>query len=164
MTVDIESSSIVWTFARTEVTDWGKVKLKSAQIFRDKKSGKILSSKIIIDMNSLELKDVHPWQVNAFKNDIQKMNFFYLKKWPQAYIIVQDMNFDKGVAKAILKIRNIEKEFLIPFQKHKNIFKGQFTFDLLDFGVIWRSDKYYKGNGVMSKSKVLINYRIVTKL
>ena len=158
--VDLKKSEFKWKGTKITGEHHGTVKLKSAKI--NEKDGKLISGTFIIDLSTIAVEELSGDWLKKFQGHIMSPDFFNVKKFPTAKLVVAKVKNGKLIAKLTIKGKTHSIE--VPFYKKESSYIGTMTFDRTKFDMIYGSGDFIKNLGdKMIHNEVNINFKVVTK-
>lgn len=161
--VDLKKSTFQWTGEKLKEKHTGKIKLKSAKLTTSKK-GKITGGTLVMNMDSITVEDIKSATYNKkFINHMKDDDFFSVKKYPTATLIVESL--ENGNAKAKMTLKDKTQPVAIKYTEKDGIYKGKFVFDRTKYGVIYGSKNFFKSliDKKVIKNEITIEFTLVTK-
>jgi polyisoprenoid-binding protein YceI len=146
---DVAKSELKWTGKKVAGAHWGFVTLKSGALTL--KNDKISSGKFVIDMTTINVKDLEPGEWNQkleahLKND----DFFGVDKFPTATLeITQSDAFVKNEANVSgkLTIKGITQPINFKALKTNTGYSATITVDRTKYGVRYGSGQFFQSLG-----------------
>lgn len=141
--VNTSDSKIVWTGKKVSGTHHGEIKIKSGSIHVE--GDKIAGGQFIIDMNTIDNKDLEGEWKGKLEGHLKAEDFFDVAKFPQAKLEITGVE-GNGVgvhkASANLTIKDISKNVTFDVnvsEISEKAFKGSADFNILraDWGIIY---------------------------
>jgi polyisoprenoid-binding protein YceI len=141
--VDVTNSKFNWTaYKKLGAGHNGTISLKSANVKLDDK-GMIQSGQFVIDMNSVTVTDLSGKWATKFLDHIKSGDFFDVKKFPEAKIVLKKQTKSLEVA-GDMTIKDKTVPVTVKFVEEGNLRKGKFTFDRTKWGVVYGSGNFFK--------------------
>jgi polyisoprenoid-binding protein YceI len=158
--IDLKKSEFKWKGTKITGEHHGTVKLKSAKV--TDKSGMITSGTFIVDLNTIEVKELSGEWKGKFLGHIKSPDFFDTKKFPTAKLSISSVK--NGKLFGNLTIKGKTNPIIIPFYKKESTYIGTMTFDRTKFGLIYGSGDFMKNLGdKMIHNEVNIDFKIISK-
>lgn len=151
--VDTEKSSLKWFATKVTGAHDGAVQLKSGEL--DLKENKLVGGKIIIDMNTISVRDIEDPKYNAkLKGHLESPDFFEVEKFKSAVldiIKVEPLKDGQFQITAKLMIKGYINEVTFPAQvkwvgKQLNA-QAEITIDRTLWKIKYGSANFFKGLG-----------------
>ena len=160
--IDATQSVIKWKGSKiTGSNHFGKISAKSSEFTLE--NGKIVSGRLVLDMNSLTVEDIETEKyATKFLNHMKSDDFFEVEKYPTTTLEITKVEGNQMSGR--LTIKGITKPFTFPTQYKDGKYVGKATFDRTQFGVIYKSGNYFQDLGdKVINDDVEISFEIVLK-
>lgn len=159
--VDMKKSSFTWHGSKVTGKHYGEVSLKSAKIDLDKK-GHISSGELVIDLNSITISDLEGEWAQKFIGHIKSEDFFEVKKFPTAKLVVKSDNGKKITGDLTIKGKTHPVTF--DYKKNANVYEGTLEFDRTKFDMIYGSKSFFKSIGDKAiHNEVKLDFKLALK-
>jgi len=113
-------------------------------------------------MNTLTITDLTGEWENKFLAHIKSKDFFNVKKFPNAKLVITGDNGKALTGK--LTIKGKTNKIKVPYKVKDNAYLGTMTFDRTKFDMNYGSGSFFKGLGdKMIHDKVTLKFNVKTK-
>ncbi len=152
--LSIESAVIRWTGAMPAKAHHGQIQAKCVDASIGD-SGQIESLNIVLDMTSIEVKDMEPGKDrDKLIKHLKSEDFFYVTQFPEARFEFVKMEGANMMGE--IEIRGVKKAIQVPVDVKKSdhgawLLTGVFTFDRQDFNVNYQNSGWFG----MAKDKLI---------
>jgi polyisoprenoid-binding protein YceI len=159
--VDLSKSELAWKGTKVTGEHYGKISLSKADLKLNKK-GLIKKGELEVNMDSLTITDLTGEWAQKFLGHIKSEDFFDIKKFPTAKLVIQN---DTGKElKGKLTIKGKTNKVTIPYSKEGKNYKGVLTFDRTKFDMIYGSKDFFKNLGdKVIHNKVTLDFKVTLK-
>jgi len=166
VSINSENSELKWTGKKVTGEHWGYIKLKNASLSII--DNKIMSGVFIIDMTSIEDKDLEDAEWNGkLIGHLKSDDFFSVDKYPTAMLkIKESTNFKSGIAKVKgeLTVKSITKPIVFEVTKSEKGYIASITVDRTLYDVRYGSGKFFDGLGdKMIYDEFILDVKIILK-
>jgi polyisoprenoid-binding protein YceI len=144
--LSVESTVIKWTGAMPAKTHHGQLGAKRVDASIDD-SGQIESLKIVLDMTSIEVKDMEPGKDrDKLTKHLKSEDFFFVREFPEARFEFVKMEGSNMIGD--IEIRGVKKAIKVPADIKKSdqgawVLSGVFSFDRQDFNVNYQNSGWF---------------------
>lgn len=147
--IDTKASSFKWTGKKVTGQHYGTLPIKSSKLME--KKGQLVGGEIELDLTKMTVDDLTGDYQKKFLSHIKSADFFEVKKWPTAKLVIETVKGTK--AKGKLTIKGITQPVEFAFKKAKDVYSGTLKFDRTKFKMIYGSGDFFKNLG----DKVIYN-------
>ncbi len=158
--IDTKASSFKWTGKKVTGQHHGKLPVKSSKI--EEKNGKVVGGEVILDISKMTVEDLSGEYKTKFLTHMKSEDFFQVKKWPTAKLVIDSVKGNKAKGKLTIKDKTHPVDFT--YKKDKDYYVGQLVFDRTKFGMIYGSGNFFKNLGdKMIYNDVTLDFKVKLK-
>jgi len=147
--IDVNKSELKWTGKKVTGEHWGYIKLKSGSL--NIENNKIVSGKFIIDMTTINCKDLEDPEWNKkLVGHLESDDFFSVQKYPTAKLEINKSTLlknDLHEIEAMLSIKGITEPISFKAEKTENGYSAKITIDRTKYNVRYGSGKFFDNLG-----------------
>ncbi|MCJ8277752.1 MAG: YceI family protein [Bdellovibrionales bacterium] len=159
--VDSAKSEFKWLGTKVTGKHFGKVPLKSSKVTVDKKKN-ITGGEFVLDLNNFTVDDLEGEWEKKFVTHIKSADFFEIKKWPTAKLVINKL--DGKMAHGKLTIKDKTNDVKFPYKKEGKKYSGKLKFDRTKYGMIYGSGNFFKNLGdKMIHNDVTVDFTVQLK-
>jgi polyisoprenoid-binding protein YceI len=174
--IDPEASILEWTSRNLGGKHWGTMRITSGGLAFEK--GALVSAEFVVDVNSVEAKDIEDPKMAAVLNDhLKSDDFFETERYPEASFQSTSVVAVPGAApgnpnfnmRGLLTIKNVSNEVVFPCVvgssgPNKAIARARFDIDRTRWNVIYGSGKFFLNLGMHLVNDIIeIEVKIVAE-
>lgn len=146
---DASKAEIKWTGKKVSGEHWGYVSLKSGAL--EVKNDKVVSGKFVMDMTTINVKDLEPGEWNdKLTGHLRSDDFFAVDKYATAELVInQGGAFVKNEAtlNGKLTIKGVTHPITFKAVKSANGYTAKITVDRTKYGIKYGSGKFFDSLG-----------------
>jgi polyisoprenoid-binding protein YceI len=158
--IDASASQFKWTGKKVTGQHYGTLPVKSSDLMV--KGGKIVGGTIVLDISKMTVDDLSGDYAKKFLTHMMSEDFFEVKKWPTAKLVIEKVQGNKAMGKLTVKDKTNPVEFT--YSQSKGMYSGTLKFDRTKFGMIYGSGDFFKGLGdKMIYNDVTLDFKVKVK-
>ncbi|MFT3739028.1 MAG: YceI family protein [Breznakibacter sp.] len=145
---DASKSELKWTGKKVSGEHWGYVSLKSGEL--DVKNNKVVSGKFVIDMTTINVKDLEPGEWNdKLLGHLKSDDFFSVDKYKTAELVVQGGAFvnNEATLNGQLTIKGVTHPIAFKAVKTATGYTATIGVDRTKYGIKYGSGKFFDSLG-----------------
>lgn len=137
--IDVKKSTIAWVGKKVTGQHNGSIQFKSGEVIL--KQGKLVGGTFIVDMSTINTKDLSGDYKNKLDGHLKSDDFFGVAKFPEATFVITSV--EGNIVKGDLTIKgHTEKKAFTLVKKGKTI-KGDVKIDRTKFDIRYGSKSFF---------------------